>query len=386
MNIYDLKKGNLELKPDARALPKNSYSIIFNLNKYKEFIITQKHIYALKIKGYSSSFNKKILHKNKIGNIIITLLNKSIIILELLENYKSFLKDNYTNVQSDPKSFRFFVVAPILSLLYDDLLEISPYTFIIIDSLQNSLFSTVQLQYIDYKDKKRKPENIEYFINEFLDIFDREIYVIKDILYTVDEIYKRTNTNKKGYVKYYNPIINIPKCVISYKKQGNFNKPYLYRYKISNLFELFNVSIYTLSLTNYKIYKCDICGRYFTSKKTRKTCNTYCENKSVELRKEKNRNRNLIKNSDDVTKLYRRIKNFYNKTVKNKHKQSLKDKMRRDFDDRYDKKITALNKQYKSPLDDRFQKQLLIWLEKEYIRIQETFPSKKFGNTNRSSS
>lgn len=57
----------------------------------------------------------------------------------------------------------------------------------------------------------------------------------------------------------------------------------MYKYSINDLFDLYYASIYNLSLTNYKVYNCNICGKYFISKKMRKTCSRACENKAIEL-------------------------------------------------------------------------------------------------------
>lgn len=321
----------------------------------------------------------KLTIKNKIGNAFLDLLNNSCTIVEILQKYRNtFLSLNtiYNNevYYSDFYKNEFL---PLFSKMCSDLLKTSPYTIIIIRNIKSNL-NELQLLSVHLLTSSY----IDYF-NSFL---LTEINNLKYIIDNIKKIYSRTSSTKKGYVQYNNLMINMPNCNVYFKKSRKNTKPYIYNFHIDSSIDLFNATVYSLSLTNYKIYRCDICDKYFTSRTTRKTCSVVCENKANELRLEKIRNRNLINNSDDVTKLYRRIKNFYNRTVNNKNKQSLKDKMRRDFDDRYDKKITALNKQYKSPLDDRFQKQLLIWLEKEYIRIQETFPSKKFGNTNRSSS
>lgn len=359
---------------------KDNYSFIFNYPKCKEFIITHKNY--IKIKGYKTLINKKIIHKNRIGNTITCLLNISNLIIELLQKYKVIINSLDEDKNTGDilpylrPTFNFF------SLLYNDLLKLSPSTFIIVKDINKSLWDFIKLK----KTCTSIPEvqNMNY-IEQCCIIIEQQILGLENLKYNVEKIYSRTNTNKKGYVKYENPIIHTPICTILYKKHANKNIPYLYKYNISNLRELFNISVYCLSLTKYKIYKCDICSKYFTSNKIRKTCSETCFVKSEKLREEKNRIRKKTKNSKPVNQLYNRITSFYNRILKNnKPKQTIRDDMRRKFEHKYNQKISTLNKRYSSSNCRGYQNELLKFLEKEYNTIQKTFPNKKYGNINHS--
>ncbi len=354
---------------------RDDYFFIFNSVKCKEFIITHKKNY-IKIKGYKTLINKKIVHKNRVGNIMINLLNKYNLIIELLQKYKTVLDNLDTNKDNIRIAFEIF------SQLYDDLLKLSPSTFIIIKDINKSLWDFLKLKKLSSSMVEVQSMNC---IEECSIFIEQQILYLKHLKYNVEKIYSRISTNKKGYVKYENPIIHTPTCTIIYKKKKNKSIPYLYKYKISNLQDLFNVSIYCLSLTNYKVYKCDICNKYFTNNKTRKTCSDTCRNKAEKLREEKNRTKKGTKHLEPVNQLYNRITSFYNRNLKNnKSKQLIRDDMRKKFENRYNQKISTLNNRYSSSFCKGYQNELLKFLEKEYDKIQKTFPNKKYGNTNHS--
>lgn len=354
---------------------RDDYFFIFNSVKCKELIITKKKNY-IKIRGYKTLTNKKIINKNTVGNIMINLLNNYNVIIELLQKYKNFLDSFDTNKDSIRLAFEIF------SSLYDNLLKLSSSTFIIIKYINKSLWHFLKLKKLS--GSMVEVQSISY-VEQCSIIIEQQILGFKHLKSNVEKIYSRISTNKKGYVKYENPIIHIPICTITYKKKKNKSIPYLYKYQISNLQDFFNVSIYCLSLTNYKIYKCDICNKYFTNNKTRKTCSATCYEKAEKLREEKNRTKKMIKNLKPVNQLYNRITSFYNRNLKNnKSKQLVRDNMRKKFENSYNQKITTLNNRYSSSSCKGYQNELLKFLEKEYLKIQTTFPNKKYGNTNHS--
>lgn len=383
--LYNLFKRGSENKMNfynnLSVTCRDDYSFIFNSLKYREFIITHKESY-IEIKGYKTLTNKKIIHKNRIGNIITNLLNQSNLIIELLQKYKVIINDLDINKNKDNTSSYLPAVFTIFSLLYNDLQKISPSTFIISKAINKSLWEFLKLK--KFSNSISEVQSMSY-IEQCNIIIKNQILSLKHLKCNVEKIYSRTSTNKKGYVKYENPIIHTPTCTILYKKQANRSFPYLYKYEISNLEELFNISVYCLSLTKYKIYRCNICNRYFTSNKIKKTCSNTCLKKAEKLREEKNRIKKRTKNSEPVNQLYNRITSFYNRTLKNnRKKQSIRNEMRKKFENNYNKKIVTLNTRYSSSYCQGYQNELLKFLEKEYNKIQKTFPNKKYGNINHS--
>ena len=204
---------------------RDDYFFIFNSVKCKEFIITHKKNY-IKIKGYKTLINKKIVHKNRVGNIMINLLNKYNLIIELLQKYKTVLDNLDTNKDNIRIAFEIF------SQLYDDLLKLSPSTFIIIKDINKSLWDFLKLKKLSSSMVEVQSMNC---IEECSIFIEQQILYLKHLKYNVEKIYSRISTNKKGYVKYENPIIHTPTCTIIYKKkiQQIMKKFFSTRYKIS---------------------------------------------------------------------------------------------------------------------------------------------------------
>ena len=413
MNINTILKRYSTLKFDLKSYMPLSIFYMYDSIMYKEYLIKKK--YKLKIKGYKTLFKNKIVLKNRVGNILINLLNNSVNITEILEKYreaiaefkseydsklfefyKKEVEDMYAEVyekisdesrnkfarrlvdehpDTQDRDFYYSVVYPIFSVLSYDLLQISPYTIILIKSMDKFLY--------DYTNFDTFPMKQDY-----LNSLDFVIFLVLNDLWTIiseiEKIYTRPSTNKKGYVKYNNTLIKMPECEISFKDSRKNSRPYLYKYTTNYYLNLFSASVYSLSLSKYKLYKCDICGKYFINSKSKKICSKLCLEKYNKLKIEKNHNYRGKLRTEKAKHLYKLITDFLNRGVKNKNVQAKRDKMYEDFCNRYFKKIIALDKKYNFNPDSKlYQRDIVIWLENEYNKVKRAFHSKKIGNKNR---
>ena len=90
-----------------------------------------------------------------------------------------------------------------------------------------------------------------------------------------------------------------------------------------------------------------------------------------------------FKNSDEINYYLYRIRGVLKRNLSNKPKEkSQRESMLDDFNERYKKKIRALNRRYKTD-STGFNKELVEWLDNEYNKVKIAFPSKKYGNKNR---
>lgn len=305
-----------------------SFSVYFDIINGKEYIRAYNFP---NITSYKILKDKKLKINNKshIGTFIVNLLNNSDKIISLSEN--------------------------LIEHLY---------------SVNNNLHTTYPTDSYEY--------NVKYNRNKLtICKIDEAISHIKALQNNIDKIFIKTS-KKSGYVAYNSTVVSIPNATISHKKP----KLYIYKYEISNLEDLFNTSIHSIYLSKHKIYKCTVCHKYFISNKLKKTCSPLCETMSKELNEEEDGNRAREKKSDEVKSLLKAIRGVLGRYVKNKKENIKRTSMLEDFNNRYDKKIKALDKRYKTH-NNNYEHDLVQWLEKEYKKVQTAFPSKKYGNKNR---
>lgn len=311
----------------------NHSFVYFDVINAREYI----SIYEFQtITSYRILKNKKFkrINKSHIGTFIVNLLNNSDKIISLSEN--------------------------LVEHLYS------------VDNNLHTIYPTNSHEY-----------NVKYNHNELtIHKINETISYIKALQNNIHNIFTKTS-KKSGYVTYNNIVVSIPKATISHKKTPTSLKPYIYRYEIFNLADLINTSLHSIYLSRHKICKCTVCGKYFITNKLEKTCSSLCKNNSQDLREEKNRNRVREKNSDDVNSLLKKIRGVLGRYVKNKEENKKRTAMLKDFNTRYKAKIKALEKRYKTKINNNYQRDLIQWLEKEQKKVQNAFPSKKYGNQNR---
>lgn len=341
----------------------NPYSILFDTINFTESVMPKVIQYSDRAKSISLKSYKVIkvqkftLQKNIIGTFLITLLNNSDLLIKLLEK-NFFSSTEYTEFPKIP-----IPIVPTAELAdihsRDHLKPFSP-----IPHTDGLFLNTKNTEHIKYA-----------YINVI-------ISQIKELHNYVQKVFIPTSSNV-GYTSYNNPALQLPNATILYKKNGTKIKPYLFKYTIHNLQELFSVTVYMLSISKYKINKCIICNKYFITNKSLKTCSKECFNKSEQLKLEKNRNRARVKNSDEINYYLYRIRGVLKRNLSNKPKEkSQRESMLDDFNERYKKKIRALNRRYKTD-STGFNKELVEWLDNEYNKVKIAFPSKKYGNKNR---
>ncbi len=363
-----------------------SYDIYFDVINCTEYISTIRicnKAKSTRLKSYKILKNKKFIPKkrNKIGTFLVYLLNNSDKLIKLLKkneqniiNYKPFYVSIYESLRKQSE-----ILSKVSS---SSNLKPHIYTGTSMCMLHKVYSETHPI--LSNLEDEQNTNDIKTELSNILKC-SRVKTIISKIEFLLDEvtkIYKKTS-KKSGYVSYTNTIIPIPKANILFMKTKTHLVPYLYKYQISTLEELFNVSIHSLSLAKYKIYKCEICGKYFITNKVKKTCSSICQNKSQELKEEKNRNRAREKNSSEVNFLLKKIRGVLGRIVKNKNEQNKRDLMLENFEKRYKSKLTTLSKRYKSKTSNGYNNELTKWLENEYKKIQKEFPSKKYGNKNR---
>lgn len=363
-----------------------SYDIYFdviNCTEHISAIRTYDKAKSTQLKSYKVLKNKKFNYKkkNKIGTFLIYLLNNSDKLIKLLKeneqniiDYKPFYVDTYKSIRKTSECLsKVFNSSNVKPHIYT-----GTYMYTI-----HKVHSGIH-PILKYLKDKPNPNDIRVKLSNILKKIrvQRIISKIEFLLDAVDKIYKKTS-KKSGYVSYTSTIIPIPQAHIFFKKTKTHLVPYLYKYQILSLEDLFNVSIHSLSLAKYKIYKCEICGKYFISNKVKKTCSSICQKKSQELKEEKNRNRVREKNSDEVNSLLKKIRGVLSRIVKNKSEQNKRDLMLENFEKRYKNKLSTLNKRYKTKTTNGYNNELTKWLENEYKKIQKEFPSNRYGNKNR---
>lgn len=363
-----------------------SYDIYFdviNCTEYISTIRTYDKAQSTRLKSYKVLKNKKFNHKkkNKIGTFLIYLLNNSDKLIKLLKeneqniiDYKPFYIDIYKSIRGTSKCLsKPFNSSNVKPHIYTGT---SMYTI-------RKVYSGIP-PILRQLDDEPNPSDIRTKLSNILKDYrvKKIISKIKFLLDEVDKIYKKTS-KKSGYVSYTSNIIPIPQAHILFMKTKTHLVPYLYKYQISSLEDLFYVSIHSLSLAKYKIYKCEICDKYFISNKVKKTCSSVCQKKSQELKEEKNRNRARGKNSSEVNYLLKKIRGVLSRIVKNKNEQNRRDLMLENFEKRYKNKLSTLNKRYKIKTNNGYNNELTKWLEHEYKKVQKEFPSKRYGNKNR---
>ncbi len=180
--------------------------------------------------------------------------------------------------------------------------------------------------YLNYKEQLQEKDNIEYllyrlskavadFVNDFLEG--------KQLIENAFIHSEETRNNKFSGI-----MATLPSTKIDYKLDGfKCATPYKYIYEIKNVQDLFNVTIYQLSLNRKVIIKCKNCGKYLIPLRTDQIfcttdplSNISCKNRYWTKRRKENASATYIyyrqlynkyKNTKVYEKVFEELKSIY---------------------------------------------------------------------------
>ncbi|MBP3800653.1 MAG: hypothetical protein J6I85_01260 [Clostridia bacterium] len=369
---------------------KGSYHIyidVINCTEEIRAIHTCNQAKSTFIKSYKYLKSKKFtIKRNKIGTFLINLLNNSDLLIELLEknkkyisNYKPFYIEELNRTEPLRRAFDDHTEFIFKTHIYQRTVPNLHITHTMFKSISDPITKHLKQELPDNNnddDIRKKLKDLMKYSE-----INKIISQLKNLYNSIDKIFV-VKSKKTGYVSYSNPLLNIPKADILYMNKKTHLTPYLYKYEINSLQDLFNVSVYSLSLAKYKIYKCKICNKYFINNRLTQTCSTKCSHILEDLKIEKIRDRARDKNCEEVNHLLKSIRGVLNRYVKNKNEQTIRNNMLESFEGRYKNKLKTLKDRYKHN-GNGYNKELTKWLDNEYEKVKKTFPSKKYGNKNR---
>lgn len=358
--------------------------------KDKEIIETIKSIGCLA----TSNSNKEIIFSpQQIGSFLIEIVNnynliKKIILCDYMtSSYKEMqkwkdkdkmlkdkFKDNYDTyieerkeLEKDIKSY----CCDIIGKLLDNLEKLNPKLFIFrqciseymykacssydneLEDLKKAIHSLeliknrnekLEMVYLNQKQQLKEKDSIDYllhllanavwkFVNDFL---NGKQLIEKSFIHN-----DNTRNNKFSGIQ-----ATLPITKIEYKLDGfKCPTPFKYIYEIKSIEDLFNVTIYQLTLNRKVIIKCKNCGKYIIPDRTdRQFCNQNCKWRYMS-RKSKERE----------SKAYEYYRKLYNRYKNNKTYEKVFQELKNIY---YDKYVT------KQITDDEFLKNLLDFEEK----------------------
>lgn len=277
----------------------STFDFIVTLNIQDLIELKQKREITEELK-FSNTYNKIVKqdldYKQKLGNILKEFLNNFDEIYNLFNDYKETITNfNIPNLHfsADPLEELCINLEKSSNLKYCSPLIINEiYTFIKKDfvSTRNFLGQEEELKNLVNSRSFYNDKSIE-FINRFLNNITNikelvEISFVKE-KGTIDK--SVTHLSNKFNLKK----LNLPSSEFTFTID-NTSKIYQYIYKIRNIEELMNITIYHLKLNNDVFIKCKCCHKFFiplrnnadyceeTIWKNSKNQNIHCKQKSKE--------------------------------------------------------------------------------------------------------
>lgn len=233
----------------------------------------------------------------------------------------------------------------------------------------NTYHRYLNTYYNKHKEKQDTISLIKYMTTLFLN----------SVIYDIDMIFFQLQAFAGNVV-----MSELPSVTISYertKKDIEENrewpevrlKPTIYTYNITCLMELFNVSVYHITLDNRVMSNCKVCGKYFISE-TRNT-ELFCRRIDTKDRKQRHcyivgKQVNTVAIHDDVKDLYKKL---YNRMFNNpKYKNTLLPNFMKSYK-KYKVKIENTEHDKKT-----IQVYLYRWLKKYDEEFKQKFPSDRY--------
>lgn len=302
--ISNYRNKLLEIKIDWRNKDKfirNKYK-----NDYNKYINERKQL-DIKLKNTCVSILQQLLYKIIRINPKLAMLRNYIgqYVYEFFEKYyKKFdsLKDDITQIK---KKY------PNISYKFNDTMTKKEY-------IQTDKFR-------HYTISLKQHDSIFYIYKGFCQFFFKlgnELYHGKNL---IDNSFVSNNSCKGKKLSITETFLPVAK--IEYKSK----KPFKFTYEIQSLQDLFNVTIYQLSLSHQPIINCKNCGKYFippiefdekTGKSKRiRDDKLYCSEKC----KSQYRNKHRDIQKEETTKYYEKLrKRYHNNPIYHKEHEKLK--------------------------------------------------------------
>lgn len=231
-----------------------------------------------------------------------------------------------------------------------------------------------------YRNLKKKFEymsNAQFIKDRCVEFFENLISEFEKMKNIVDTsfVYTPRENSKTKIFSGTDLILPTPTIYFS-NEYSKHSTPIKYVYKLQNITEFFNCSIYHIFLSGKVITKCKGCNRYFIPNRTNQI---YCNAECRELKEERNADKRDKRYSQNSYIFYNNIRTRLNRSPK-KYKEEVKN-----FKENYN--YTDKKKE----LEELYKKDSTINIELELLKIytnfdkylQEKYPSHKKYETSK---
>lgn len=231
-----------------------------------------------------------------------------------------------------------------------------------------------------YRNLKKKFEymsNAQFIKDRCVEFFENLISEFEKMKNIVDTsfVYTPRENSKTKIFSGTDLILPTPTIYFS-NEYSKHSTPIKYVYKLQNITEFFNCSIYHIYLSGKVIAKCKGCNRYFIPNRTNQI---YCNAECRELKEERNADKRDKRYSQNSYIFYNNIRTRLNRSPK-KYKEEVKN-----FKENYN--YTDKKKE----LEELYKKDSTINIELELLKIytnfdkylQEKYPSHKKYETSK---
>ena len=316
-------------KISLKLMKFSTFIEIKNENINSIYISEEKNITEiLYIRDNYEEGDDKYFEKESLGSTLVSILNNYNEIILVVDKYKNIIlneKYKLMNKVTKEKLNNYIDFCINAVLLFKDKLKNINKKLCILDVYIYKFLKDFDSTYLTETTKNSNEDEIlNYICIEFRRFFEKLKILYIEGKELVDNSFVFNNETKNYKFAKINSVI--PPCNLEYITENlKFPQPFKYIYEISNVKDVFFITIYQLLLNHKIIIKCKNCGKYLIPDRTHKQyCDNDCRWKYIRRKAKENESEsykyyrilyNRYKNAKTYAKEFQNLKNIYYDTL-----------------------------------------------------------------------